>query len=512
MSKLELLNSFIDKAKKIHGDLYDYSMVYYKNNKTKVKILCSTHGVFEQAPANHTNQKQGCPKCNMITTEIFIERAIKVHGDLYDYSKTVYLGGRNKVEIVCREHGSFHQSVSNHLRGSGCRKCAIERSRYTLEEYLEKAREFHGDKYDYSNVKYKSLDDKIVIKCREHGEFEMRAINHILKDGKAQGCRECRLRKRGEKQRSGRADSIVADFRKVHGDRYDYSKSDYRGLHVDMKITCRVHGVFMARPSNHLSGTNCPSCYSDRLKEEGANNRISNEEFITRAKQRHGELYDYSSTNFTGMHFPITVICREHGEFTQSKALNHLNNDLNCPVCLELEMMEIQLSRRTTFEEAQKMVYEIHRDTIEILDYSKYEGTESKIPFKCNRHPKHGEFHSSLHSVSSGTGCPVCSMSRGERQILFYLNDRGIKSETQKYFKETGKKRFDFYLPELNIVIEFNGRQHYESIKAWGGEKGLIRVQESDKIKKHFCIDKGIRFEVIRYDENLYDRLEEILP
>lgn len=102
-------------------------------------------------------------------------------------------------------------------------------------------------------------------------------------------------------------------------------------------------------------------------------------------------------------------------------------------------------------------------------------------------------------------------MSKGEKSILFKLQDEKIKFKTQKYFKELGKKRYDFYLPFLNLVIEYNGRQHYEKIDIWGGQKGLENIQKSDRVKKEFCQNNDINYEVIRYDEDVQSRMNEIL-
>jgi hypothetical protein len=117
---------FIEKAIKVHGDTYDYSLVEYKTMKIKVKILCKTHGVFEQTPNNHVHVKSGCPKCfgnDKLTTTTFIERAKLIHGDTYDYSLVDYININKKVTITCKNHGNFVQTPSKHLNTNGCLKC-----------------------------------------------------------------------------------------------------------------------------------------------------------------------------------------------------------------------------------------------------------------------------------------------------------------------------------------------------------------------------------------------------
>lgn len=130
MAKLRRLDKekFLTRAKQIHGDLYDYSKVLYQNSAEKIEIICKTHGSFWQAPSNHLHKtlKQGCPKCAgniQLTTEDFIKRAKEVHGDLYDYSKSIYLDSKSKVTINCKTHGSFYSIPSNHFKGQKCPKC-----------------------------------------------------------------------------------------------------------------------------------------------------------------------------------------------------------------------------------------------------------------------------------------------------------------------------------------------------------------------------------------------------
>ena len=153
---------FIKKAKQVYKDKYDYSKAEYINVDTKVCIICQKHGEFWQRP-DHFYAGHGCPKCGSEcggdkmrkTKEEFINEAKKIHGDKYDYSKVEYKTARKKVCIICPEHGEFWQKPDSHLRGNGCPKCSLHRSyRYTTEEFIGKAKEIHGNKYDYSKVKY----------------------------------------------------------------------------------------------------------------------------------------------------------------------------------------------------------------------------------------------------------------------------------------------------------------------------------------------------------------------
>lgn len=199
MSKKLTTEEFVQKARQVHGDKYDYSKVEYINNHTKICIICPIHGEFWQTPYKHICRKHGCPKCGIeknhkslrLTTEEFIVKAREVHGDKYDYSKVEYINNRTKICIVCPIHGEFWQTPGSHLQGQGCSMCAnIQKSlskQITREQFLERAIKKHGDKYDYSKVNYIDSQTKVCIICPIHGEFWQTPNNHL----RGRGCSQC---------------------------------------------------------------------------------------------------------------------------------------------------------------------------------------------------------------------------------------------------------------------------------------------------------------------------------
>lgn len=185
---------FISKAKIIHGGKYDYSLVEYINNSTKIKIICLLHGIFEQVPFSHLG-KRGCPKCKseklsslyLMDQNTFIEKAKLVHGDKYDYSLVNYIGNKYKIEIICSIHGKFSQLPQNHLRW-GCLKCCHDNRKYNTDMFIKKANIFHKNKYDYSKSVYKGSNKKVKIICPKHGSFYQIPRLHMHKSG----CPKCR--------------------------------------------------------------------------------------------------------------------------------------------------------------------------------------------------------------------------------------------------------------------------------------------------------------------------------
>ena len=201
MPKKLTTEEFIKRAKKVHGNKYDYSKVKYINYLTKVIIICRKHGEFEQDFCHHINREQGCVKCGKIkrgknerkrTGKGIVQKFIKVHGNKYNYSKVKYINSNTKVTIICPEHGKFEQTPSHHLRGVNCPKC---RGLYkTTKEIIQGFRKVHGNKYDYSKFEYVNWNRKGIIICPKHGEFKQSSNNHLG----GRGCPFCTLKSQGE--------------------------------------------------------------------------------------------------------------------------------------------------------------------------------------------------------------------------------------------------------------------------------------------------------------------------
>ena len=254
-------DEFIKKAVSVHGNRYDYSKVEYKNNYTKVCIICPEHGEFWQSPTNHISG-QNCPKCSKRykpTTKEWIARAKKIHGEKYDYSKTEYVGNNVKVSIICPEHGEFSQRPSDHINGCGCPTCKGVR-RSNKDEFIMKAKKVFPS-YDYSNVEYVNNKTKVIVICPEHGAFYTRP-NDLLS---GYGCQKCA----GNTLKSN--DEFITQCNEIHKNKYDYSLCDYIGASKKVKIICHEkdrdgneHGIFEQIASNHLNGSGCPRCNSGK--------------------------------------------------------------------------------------------------------------------------------------------------------------------------------------------------------------------------------------------------------
>jgi very-short-patch-repair endonuclease len=183
-------------------------------------------------------------------TELFIAKANKIHKNRYNYSKVNYINAKTKITIICREHGEFYQTPSNHLSNFNCQKCA-KNFKLDTDSFIEKAKSIHKNKYDYSKVNYINTDTQIIIICKEHGEFTQIPDFHI---NRKCGCPKC----------SNNVKLDISEFiekaTKIHGNKYDYSKVIYLNNYTSIIIICKKHGEFLQKPFVHLLSHGCPSC------------------------------------------------------------------------------------------------------------------------------------------------------------------------------------------------------------------------------------------------------------
>ena len=211
-----------------------------------------------------------------ITTEVCIEDFKKVHGDTYDYTLVDYVNAKTKVTIICKDHGDFEQTYSNHFRGNGCPKCAVEKRSLQLKsntkDFIEKANKIHGDEYKYSKVYYVNAKTKVTIICKDHGDFYIYPHQHL----RGNGCHKCALEKRSRGLKSNTKDFIEKAI-KVHGNTYDYTLVDYVNAKIKVTIICKEHGWSEQLPHVHLSGYGCPDCAKNAFK---VNNTMNTEQFI----------------------------------------------------------------------------------------------------------------------------------------------------------------------------------------------------------------------------------------
>ena len=314
---------FVEQSNIIHNKKYDYSKVEYINNHTKVCIICPEHGEFWQRPQDHL-KGNGCPKCfnekrrgqsKKLKISDFLERARKIHGDKYDYSKVEYKTIMEKVCIICPEHGEFWQTPNSHLNhGDECPKCAHRSYKKTTEEFVEEAKYIHGDRYDYSKVVYEREDDKVCIICPKHGEFWQSPHQHLS----GQKCPKCANEENGKRKRLP-LEVFVKRGNDIHNGKYDYSKTEYKNTDTPVCIICPVHGEFWQTPHNHISQKNgCPKCSKSHMEIEIS--RLLDENKIEYVEQKKFDWLVYKkklSLDFYLPEYNIAIECQGEQHFTK---------------------------------------------------------------------------------------------------------------------------------------------------------------------------------------------------
>lgn len=277
----------------------------------------------------------------------------------------------------------------------------------------------------------------------------------------------------------------------IHDGFYDYSKSVYEGIHKPIIITCPVHGDFITTPNIHIiKKCECFDCMKDKEK-------LSTEEFIKKSNMVHNNFYDYSKTLYISIKKFVIVTCPKHGDFKQN-AGSHMKGH-GCNQC-KVDKMK---SDTNTFIEKSK---EIH-NTLYTYDFTNYIDNKTEVIITCKLH---GNFNQKPMNHLNGSGCPFCKLSKGEIKIQKILEKNSISFTRQKKFDDCKHIKylyFDFYLPYYNTCIEFNGKQHYESVPYWGGEEGLKLRLKLDKIKKDFCSKHKINLLIIKYNDDIEDKL-----
>ena len=291
---------------------------------------------------------------------------------------------------------------------------------------------------------------------------------------------------------------VINRFNIKHDNFYDYSLVEYINNHTKVKIICPEHDIFEQIPKDHLKGHGCRKCYNESVS---LRNTYSTKEYIEKASIKHNNFFDYSKTKYINSLTPIIITCPIHDDFTQRPDMHLLGH--GCEKC--------RINKNTNSQKYYiNKVIEIHNG---FYDYTKtvYLKSKSPVVITC---PIHGDFTIKQASMHYYGGCPECNQSKGEKEILKILERKNIKYTTQKKFKDCkniNHLKFDFYLSEYNICIEFDGKQHYEIVKFFGGENGLKLVKKRDKIKNEYCINNNIELIRIRYDEKIGHKLSHFL-
>lgn len=255
-----------------------------------------------------------------LTTEKFIEKSKKIHGDKFDYSEVVYNGIRNKIKIKCKKCNTINtQTPMDNLQGCGCRTCKYKNILKCGKDIVNIGNKIHKNKYAYPSInlhdKYKN-SDVLIIKCDIHGNFNQSINSHL----QGYGCKKCGIGKNKMSQ-----NEFMEKAKKVHKNKYDYTQTKYDKSNLHLNIICPIHGMFKIIAGEHLNGSGCKKCADN-------NRKISIENFIKIVNKIHNNKYDYSKTIYTNIHTKINIICPIHGKFSITPA-SHIHSKVGCKKC-----------------------------------------------------------------------------------------------------------------------------------------------------------------------------------
>jgi len=544
---------FIKEFNEIHNNEYEY--LSYENGL--VKFLCKKHNEINyDTPSHLRDPKRGCKICgkerqslfnknsNKLAKETFIEKAKKIHGDKYDYSKTVYVKNSIKVIVTCPTHGDFTITPNSHLNGEGCYRCGLEHShekfRKTKEQFIEEAKKIHGDKYDYSKVEYVNTNQKVCIICPEHGEFWQVPFKHLM----GQGCRKCGIKKRSAQQMLT-TEQFIEKARQVHGDKYDYSKVVYNGYDNEVIITCPKHGDFKQIPDSHIHGSGCQKCSSSISKYEseiyeficnliGKDNVIQRERNILKNKAEldifipskniaieyngcrwHSEQFN-KDKNY---HLSKTLQCRENGikliqifedEYIDKKeiVLSKLKHLLNIDDGEKIQARKC-LIYEISYYEAKKFLEKNHiqgkcKSTIYLGAY--YEknivGVMALTKLNDDNEWELNRFATKINTISQGIGSKMFSFfieKYKPETVKSFADRRWTINENENLYTKLGFRLKSILQPDYKYIIDgtynrvhkFNFRKSILS-KKYNLPMSLTEREMCEKIKAYKIWDCGL--------------------
>ena len=361
------------------------------------------------------------------------------------------------------------------------------------EEAIANMARAQNNKFDYSKTIYKHSRAPLTIICPKHGEFVTTYETHVSKRAKATGgCPGCRYDKLAERKFT--YEDVLNILKEKFPDRaYTITHDAWEQKGRRAWFTCPKHGQWFADKSHVFAGHGCPKC---GIESRTRAQTYTADDFIKKAIEKHGDKYDYSRVEYKGTEVPVEIICPIHGPFWQRPHAHSGSQKRGCPECWKQDHPSLQPKKIENFI---KDAREVHGDK---YNYDKVVYINNKVPVIVTC-PEHGDFKVKPNShLSCKAGCPVCSASLPEKTIWNFLHKNNIKFIYQ-YKIEFFDYRWDFYINDLNLLLEYDGAQHYEQVLYNNYNKKAREV--TDRLKVLLASEYGIPTERITYKTKLDD-------
>lgn len=349
--------------------------------------------------------------------------------------------------------------------------------RLTTDDFINKSKLRHGNRYDYRFVEYKNSRNSVVLVCRQHGKFSQIANDHLM----GAGCPKCRNMKTTDRLLKT-LEQVITEFKELNGNRYDYTNIlSYISSKEKLPIKCKVHGIFYQSANTHLRGYHCWDC--GMTKRSRAQKNDPNKAIQTLI-DKHGDTYLYDRVLYKGKKNPIEIGCRIHGYFWQ--VFNCHQGGGGCPTCGGLRAAD---TRRYSKEELAKKLKIIHGDRLTFC-LENYQNQDSFLEVNCL---EHGNYKQRVSNLLAGHGCPQCGLlstairddylkicGKYDGNSHLYLVKMSLNDETffkvgiaragvKARFKDKGKCPYNY-----EIIYEIKG----EAGIIWDFEKTIHKLSK----------------------------------
>jgi len=413
-----------------------------------------------------------------------------------DTSDVKYINNRTRISVSCKVCGHKWTPVAGTLVGvnkTGCRPCGIKnrkpRSHITADEWWERSSRRYDNKYTCDLSQYIDQNTPLNVICPTHGAFSIKPVYHMHNSG----CSECGKYSGG----GGRAapKTVIAKIHSKFPGKYTTDKVNYITQYIPITLTCKEHGDFeVCAKQLFKNNESCPGCLGNSKTKL----------FIERAVAIHGNKYDYSETKYVSSDRKLSIRCPKHGVFTQRADTHVFGKLAGCHSCGKDSMCVSQ-------EEFLERVGKLHPSLV--LDKVKYIRSDLYVTVKCKKHGYFKKVACDLLRLPENSrtvnSCPICSSSLGAQRVYLMLVGLGLKVSREWRLPVSTRYRYDFYLQELNLLIEYDGMQHYYPIEFWGGVDELAKIRASDTAKNKLAKQHNIPLIRIPYTKDA--TLEEYL-
>lgn len=382
----------------------------------------------------------------------FLAAALRVHGDRYDYSKSIYAGATSELLVICNKcKTEFNKTPHKHISSKqGCPKCSREKVLAILalysgafvkntDDFIQKATSIHKDKFDYSQVEYINAETPALIKCNNCKKtFDQSPHAHT----RTKNCPICCGK---------RKDTIIfiEQSKKIHENKYDYSLVEYIDSTTKVLIICnKCKNEFPQKPNTHLQGHGCPFCAREKV---AADNTKPFAQFVIEANIIHNQKYDYSNSVYINSYTEIDILCKNCEKVFPQTPHGHLSGN-GCQQCAFNRAWDASRHSLQDFIEKAIIVHEND------YNYSmvEYINSNTKVSIICNFCSK--SFPQKPRDHLKGRGCPHCHRDRRKSQCQ-WLTEIGISEQCWEQVIYIDKKRYnvDAFVQETKTIYEFYG-------------------------------------------------------